>query len=746
MVFTLNLRKFSVSLILLMTIVLGFFSSPFIATVLAGPYTTTYTTTTTQDNTIPSWTTVLFIDKAENTINLVRLTAKLVADGITYSQQAGNIPFYDGSTLIWKQYDSVVGFTRPLGGSYGGYYQTVRVSTESVVVCFSLNFASPESSYLFTKGGCASNKILALPMTGSLTYIRGTGSGLPTPQYPLQSTLDYVYANSDTVSSGIKTFASTYLTQPGYLILTALNDYGTEYYGTSSWCHWNFTGLSYTLKKAWLYGRGAPETEDFWSYCHIYYMQCPQGSWICWPVNRDATSMLASDTSPYIMTQDTDSIGTAGGGALAMLIETSGTLSPPTYSFQGASLCWVDEWYYAACKPLNQPTTTSTVTTTIPDTPNPVTPSWATTFFIDKAAIPINLVSLKSKLTTDGITYSELSGTLPFFDSSNAARWKYYDSVVSFTRPLGGSYGASYKQAVCVSTELVVVCFSFDFSATDNSYVLYKGGYASEKILAVTPNFGAYTRRTRLYDGGNLPRPPPSPLFPLQSTLDYVYANSGSISSGIVTFASTYLTQPGYLILTALCNYGGGYYSYSSWCHWNFAGLSYTLKKAWLYGVPVGGNMVECPEGNWFSTTVNQDATTLLASDTSPRILTRDPDSIGTAGGGALAMLIETSGTLSPPTYSFQDQGSYALDWVDEWYYAACKPITQTTQIWMPAVVVVTSSTTVTQTTTTSIVMMITTTTTIVITSTVTIGPAPPMQSSFGGAMWKEMNCTYTHI
>ncbi len=188
---------------------------------------------------------------------------------------------------------------------------------------------------------------------------------LPSPLFPLQSTLDYVYASCGTPSSGTKIFASTYLTQPGYILLTALCNYGTG--GSSSWCHWNFAGLSYTLKKAWLYGKGGSDNE-FWN---IFYMECPEGTRYSWPVSRDATSQLASDTSPYIWTQDAQSLMTAGGGTLAMLIETAEIPSPPTYVFQdqgSAGQDWIDEWYYAPCKPVPPfdfvPTATTTVTTT----------------------------------------------------------------------------------------------------------------------------------------------------------------------------------------------------------------------------------------------------------------------------------------------------------------------------------------------------------------------------------------------
>ncbi len=289
-------------------------------------------------------------------------------------------------------------------------------------------------------------------------------------------------------------------------------------------------------------------------------------------------------------------------------------------------------------------------------------PSWATVFFIDKASGTINLATLKTKLGTDAIAYTEPSGDLPFYNGYSVY-WKTYGSVVLFSRPIGGDIGTAYKQYTYTTTESVVVCFSLDFSAVDKSYVLWQGGYASEKVLALptaaSPN---YIRGS----GSGLP----APQYPLQATLDYVYTNGGTSSSGTKTFASTYLTDVGYLLLVAISEYGYG--SSSSWVHWSFSGLTYTLKKAWLYGVSAGGNMVECPEGTWWANP-NQDVTSLLASDTTPRAYATDAAGGGTAGAVALAIVIQTSGVLSAPTYQFQDQD---LDWVDEYYYAPCRHIT----------------------------------------------------------------------
>jgi hypothetical protein len=197
-------------------------------------------------------------------------------------------------------------------------------------------------------------------------------------------------------------------------------------------------------------------------------------------------------------------------------------------------------------------------------------PSWATVFFIDKASGTINLGSLKSRLSTDGIAYAEPSGDLPFYDGSTVY-WKTYSSTVYFARPLGGSYGTSYKQHAFATTESVVICFSFDYTAGDSSYLFYGYGYAYNKILAVTSTFGTYLRGS-----GDAP----SPQYPMQDTLNYVWTYGGTSSSGTKTFASTYLRGQGYLLLAATNDYGAD--TSTSYVHWSFSGLQYTLRKAWL--------------------------------------------------------------------------------------------------------------------------------------------------------------------
>jgi hypothetical protein len=296
----------------------------------------------------PSEFTMFYIGRSDSEIDLDSLGPRLTIDDIAYVDSSGVLPSLEGGDVVPSRYPRYLEFTKPTSTTYLNH--KVYVTPESIVVAFSDEYASPESQDLFRDAWSFQDRI-STSTTRTGTFVRG--SGPPTPTYILDETLDYIYANAGG-SASESVFASTLIENDGYLLQGNTNDYGAS--ASTSWVEFTIPEDN-TVKKAWLRGTAVTNTgsgsKSYFYFIDQYYYAEHRAGYL--KVSKDVTADCQGKSLLKLMSSDTQTYFTGGGGAVTIITEGQ-TQPTETHRFpdQGGhySYDWADEAFIVPLKPI----------------------------------------------------------------------------------------------------------------------------------------------------------------------------------------------------------------------------------------------------------------------------------------------------------------------------------------------------------------------------------------------------------